>query len=322
MPHVLSFTGTGMAEDVREAGLRSLSDQVPEAADGLEEISLPPWFAEQLGPLSSPDQDKHGSHRVEISPSFHLHISLAEDDGANGSLFAFSIWNGSLLLACYLDNHPAFVRDKRVIEFGAAGALPSMVALRHGGAYMMITDYPDARLLQAIERTLQDRRNAAWLGAGKTAGRVGIMGHVWGRDTAGLLGEESTRNGQVRACLGDMGDDLGKVRREGRSSGLYDLALVGECLWLHQEHENLLQSLHSTLCPGGTALISFAHHVPGCEDKDMKFFMLAAQARQYGNEQPVWFEVQKLLEKNMVCLHREGKVSKQFLYSLTKRSGG
>jgi nicotinamide N-methyltransferase len=38
------------------------------------------------------------------------------------------LWNASKVLADYFDSHPDQVRGKRILEMGAGGALPSLVA--------------------------------------------------------------------------------------------------------------------------------------------------------------------------------------------------
>ena len=57
---------------------------------------------------------------------------------------------------------------------------------------------------------------------------------------------------------------------------LFDVALAAECLWRHELHDNLVQSIVHCLKPGGWAYIVFSHHGPeGTEDKDLAFFEIA-----------------------------------------------
>jgi len=200
----------------------------------------------------------------------------------------------------------------------------------------MITDYPDERLLVAIRTSLDDVRNEPLLGLGLEKGgdgvRVDVQGHLWGSEVGGLL-----RAGSGRSRLGERererrrGEDVldgdGTEPEQGEIIGSqYDVALVGECLWLHDQHHNLLLSLFHTLRPGGIALVCFAHHVPGCEEKG--FWALAEQRKGYGGreggreeEEEGWFEVRKVGEERMGHMHREGAMVTQFLYVMEKRSG-
>ena len=68
--------------------------------------SLPWLFDEASASSTSPQSPTHPNglwtQPVTLSPSFTLHITLAEDSGSNGSLFAFSVWNGAVMLATHL----------------------------------------------------------------------------------------------------------------------------------------------------------------------------------------------------------------------------
>jgi predicted nicotinamide N-methyase len=294
-----------------------------------------------------------------------VHLTLAADDGATpASLFAFSVWNGARLLASHLHRHPKTAQGKATIEFGAAGALPSCAALALGSRFSLLTDYPAPPLLQAMARTLADPRNARCLGLEAGRGRrAAVAGHRWGEDVAPLLAALPPRTQEA----------------EKEEGGGYDLALIGECLWLHREHANLLASVHRCLRVGGQvgererereietknkgggrveeleagrrqslscgmqtthpthtylhtpahayaqALVSFSHHVPGCEEEDLRFFQLAETPRVYGDddggEEEGWFVVERVGEWPMPHAHAQGRTAPQFLYRLTKRRG-
>lgn len=285
---------------------------------------------------------------IPLDDSTQVHVTLAADDGAApASLFAFSVWNGARRLARHLAQHPRLVQGRTIIEFGAAGALPSLAALRHGCRFALLTDFPSPPLLQAMERTLADPRNAAALGMGlgleeSSVGRhrrAAVLPHLWGEDTEPLL-----------AALPD-----------GAASRGFDVALVGECLWLHNQHTSLLKSIHGCLRPGGQAsvdlrvhafmhrsdrgscvlgvptgtpprtqnqtqtqtqaFVSFSHHVPGCEAQDLAFFDLAA-ASEGSDGGRAFFAVEKLGEEPMPHAHARGRVAVQFLYRLVKKGGG
>jgi hypothetical protein len=56
---------------------------------------------------------------------------------------ASSLWDCGVILAKYLEKHPAMVYGKRVIELGAGKALPSVAAAALG-AHVIVTDAKDA----------------------------------------------------------------------------------------------------------------------------------------------------------------------------------
>lgn len=44
----------------------------------------------------------------------------------------YSRWNAARSFASYLDAHPELYRDKSVLELGAGGGLPGLVAAKNG----------------------------------------------------------------------------------------------------------------------------------------------------------------------------------------------
>jgi nicotinamide N-methyltransferase len=48
------------------------------------------------------------------------------------SLWAHHLWNAGKILADYFDLHPELVKGKKILELGAAGALPSFTAASNG----------------------------------------------------------------------------------------------------------------------------------------------------------------------------------------------
>jgi predicted nicotinamide N-methyase len=61
----------------------------------------------------------------------------------------------------------------------------------------------------------------------------------------------------------------------------YDVVLAAECLWRHECHESLVQSIKNVLRIGGKAFITFSNHIPGLEKDDFMFFDIASR---YGLE--------------------------------------
>jgi EEF1A N-terminal glycine/lysine methyltransferase len=48
------------------------------------------------------------------------------------SLWAHHLWNAAKVLADYFDSHPELVKGKKILELGAAGALPSFTTACNG----------------------------------------------------------------------------------------------------------------------------------------------------------------------------------------------
>lgn len=55
------------------------------------------------------------------------------------------------MFASLFDQHPQLVQGKTLLELGAGGALPSLVAATHQPAKVVVTDYPDAELIENIQ---------------------------------------------------------------------------------------------------------------------------------------------------------------------------
>ncbi|CAK4076414.1 unnamed protein product [Aphanomyces euteiches] len=234
----------------------------------------------------SDDDDDQGDYvqTIEIgkdkAPA--MRISVAPDDGqAPGTLFAYHIWNGATCLAEFFAEDPTLVRGRKVVEFGAASALPSLVALHFGAKVAGMTDYPADILLQNMRDNVE--RNRPLLN-----GTPVVQGHLWGSDTTALL-SHTEENGEITG---------------------FDVAIVAECLWMHREHNNLAKSINECLAPGGTAYICFSHHVPGVEDRDLAFFDTIQALFPCTVHLIKTFQVQAVFNSS--------KTKSEFLYAITK----
>lgn len=211
-----------------------------------------------------------------------------------GTLFAHRVWSGSKLLAEFLaSNSELYVAGKRTIEFGAGTALPSLVALACGSEFSIITDYPDNDILQAIRESV----GYNWESCGGPVGRVAVVGHEWGSGAEEIL----KAAGQLSSSTAND-EEL-----------FFDLAILSECIWMHRSHAALVQSLDSLLHPNrGVALVTYAHHIPGCEAADDAFFDLCRRCR---------LEIVHEESHEMAYMWENGKTIRVFLKVLSRRSG-
>ena len=153
-------------------------------------------------------------------------------------LWGHYLWNAAPTLSMYLEEHDALVRDKYVLELGAAAGLPSIVAMKLGARAVVATDYPDPDLMQNLSF------NLARYGSAKA------VGYIWGADCAPL--KEHAPHG-------------------------YDLLLLSDLIFNHQAHPALIDTLDRCLHPQGQALVFFSHHRPHMAERDLAFFTLASQ---------------------------------------------
>lgn len=174
--------------------------------------------------------------------NIQLTISTAEDDFNQDkkTLFATHVWNGSIVLSRMLVVHRNSIEGKSVIEFGAASGIPSMLSAKLGAKLVCASDYPSPSVLDNLRRNCE--RNGA--------DQVHVAGHIWGEDASPLL-------------------DL-------NCGSYYDIAMAAECLWRHECHSVLLQSILSTLkSDGGKLFLTYSHHIPGLEAEDDAFVAAA-----------------------------------------------
>ncbi|KAJ3344089.1 nicotinamide n-methyltransferase [Gonapodya sp. JEL0774] len=154
-------------------------------------------------------------------------------------------------------------RGKRVLELGAAAALPSFIAAVNGASLVVITDFPEPILVKNIEYNIAHNLPP------ELASVVVVEGFIWGHDPTHLLALNSK----------SAPDSYG---------GLYDLIILADLIFNHTEHDHLLTSCLACLAPGGTAFVTFTHHVPKKAHMDMAFF---ERARERGFDVTKVFEV-------------------------------
>lgn len=153
------------------------------------------------------------------------------------------------------------LEGKSVLELGAGAGLPSLICASNGASSVLVTDYPDADLVENLEK------NCALL---PEPGKCRAAGYLWGASTEGL-----------KAHLPES------EREDG-----FDLLILADLLFNHSEHAKLVSSVQKTLKkdPAAQALVFFTPYRPWLLEKDLAFFDLA---RDGG------FVVEKMLEKVM-----------------------
>lgn len=263
----------------------------------------------------SEGESDDGVSECDVAGLGQFLLTCAPDDGsADATLFAYTVWSGSKLMARWFVEHPELVRGKRTVELGAASALPSLVALALGSGTSVITDYPEPKVIAAINDNVDLNRELCSSGGDLEGGRVAVVGHLWGSSvgpvTAALVpggarGEAGAvvveREAGEAGEVGDAGEagEVGEVARGEAVAGdahdvaaaaatpaaHFDVAFLSECLWMHREHEALARSVDALLGPGGAAYLTFAHHIPGMEDADDAFFALCEERYGFATEE-------------------------------------
>ncbi|KAH8107413.1 nicotinamide N-methyltransferase [Phellopilus nigrolimitatus] len=186
-------------------------------------------------------------------------------------LWAHHLWNAARAFATYLDRRVHLYRGKNVLELGAGGGLPGLVTALNGAGKTVLTDYPDAILLENLAYNVA-RNVPESLRAG-----VDVQGYLWGAPVASLL--------EV-------------------APGGFDVIILSDLVFNHSQHDALLKTCELALRrtdaskmenQGATrldsvrpdeddegapaVLVFYTHHRPHLATRDLDFF---AKARAWG----------------------------------------
>lgn len=173
------------------------------------------------------------------------------------------LWNAGRTLATYLeDNASSLIRGKTILELGAGAGLPSLVSAIRGASHVVVTDYPDAELVENLQwnvdhcELLPQPRN------------IEAKGYLWGAETENLT--SGLPNGQ----------------------SAFDVLILADLLFNHSEHQKLVATVQKMMkrTSDAQALVFFTPYRPWLYQNDLAFFDLAKEAG---------FEVEKFFEHVM-----------------------
>ncbi|KAI9795992.1 MAG: nicotinamide n-methyltransferase [Piccolia ochrophora] len=178
-------------------------------------------------------------------------------------LWGHLLWNAGRTVADYLEEHAdETVQGKDVLELGAGAGLPSLVCSIKGARKVVVTDYPDADLIENLKQNISSSTFQ------ENTPNIHAVGYLWGNPTE-----------VITSYLDDP------------SAG-FDLLILADLLFNHSEHLKLLSTVTQTLkkSPEARALVFFTPYRPWLLEKDLFFFELAESSN---------FTVTKILEKYM-----------------------
>lgn len=173
-------------------------------------------------------------------------------------LWGHLLWNAGKFTANYLDmNAKELVEDKRVLELGAAAALPTLICAVNGAKDVVSTDYPDPELMTHIQYNIDHCEGIPE----KT--KTKVKGYIWGQDVN-------------KICYEDLQDedDLPEVIAE---ENKFDLVILSDLIFNHTEHLKLLKACRDLMKKTGVALVVFTPHRAHLLPKDLEFFETAKQ---------------------------------------------
>lgn len=173
------------------------------------------------------------------------------------------LWNAGRTLATYLEgNASTLIHGKTILELGAGAGLPSLVSAIHGAKHVVVTDYPDADLVENLQwnvdhcSLLPQTRN------------IEAKGYLWGAETDKIV--SGLPNGEDK----------------------FDILILADLLFNHSEHRKLVATVQQMLkrSPEAKALVFFTPYRPWLLPNDLAFFDLIKEAG---------FEVDKFFEHTM-----------------------
>ncbi|KAF9264327.1 hypothetical protein L218DRAFT_926100 [Marasmius fiardii PR-910] len=169
-------------------------------------------------------------------------------------LWGHYLWNSAICLSSYFEeNAESLCQDRSVLELGAGGGLPSIIASLNGAQRVVITDYPDAALVENMQYNVDQN-----IGDDQVRQHITVKDYIWGTPVQPLL------------------DTLPS------STQGFDLIILSDLLFNHSQHDALLKTCEQTIRPAGSlpddlsrgpcVLVFYTHHRPHLAHRDMVFF--------------------------------------------------
>jgi nicotinamide N-methyltransferase len=133
--------------------------------------------------------------------------------------------------------------SKTVLELGAGAGLPSLISAHLAAKRVVVTDYPDADLIDNLSYNIE---------ACAPSLPIVAKGYLWGADISPLT-------------------------EEVKPDEAFDVLILADLLFNHSEHGKLVQTVTKSLKKDGTALVFFTPYRPWLLEKDLAFFDLVKE---------------------------------------------
>ncbi|KAI4749768.1 hypothetical protein E4T45_14847, partial [Aureobasidium sp. EXF-8846] len=178
-------------------------------------------------------QEPEGFYEPEKEPSFvdytlqsglKLNLRLV----GHNPLWGHFLWNAGRTIALHFESNPQLVKSKTVLELGAGAGLPSLVSAHLSAKHVVVTDYPDADLIDNLSYNIE---------ACAPSLPIVAKGYLWGADTSSLT-------------------------EEVKPDEAFDVLILADLLFNHSEHGKLVQTVTKSLKKDGTALVFFTPYRP------------------------------------------------------------
>ncbi|KAJ5593986.1 uncharacterized protein N7459_000194 [Penicillium hispanicum] len=223
-------------------------------------------------------QEPDGFYPEEAPPTFAEHQMLCGKSVrvrlvGSHPLYGNLLWNAGRTSSHYLEEHAdSLLRDKDVLEIGAAAGVPSIVSAIQGARTVVMTDYPDPDLVGNMQYNADLAAPMIPASSTPTRKRLYVEGYKWGNTVEPLLAHIPPAD-------------------DGKAS-MFDVLIMADVVYAHREHGNLVKTMQQTLKkdPAAVALVIFTPYEPWLLPQTERFFPLAEEGG---------FTVTKIFEKLM-----------------------
>ncbi|EEH45322.1 uncharacterized protein PADG_01472 [Paracoccidioides brasiliensis Pb18] len=229
-------------------------------------------------------------------------------------LFAHYLWGGGLVVAEGIEKATAAqgekdtiwcVNGERVLELGAGAALPSLISTLAGAAEVTITDHPSSPALYGAIQANVANNIPEHLRC-----RVSIQPHEWGI----LNPDEVSSHSKENAALHLHPKITSPFKFALDNKGSFTRIIAADCLWMRNQHENLVRSLLWFLAPpspyinekgareGGVAWVVAGFHTG--REVVASFFETAVSNG---------LVVERIWERDVNARNEEGEVTREWM---------
>lgn len=207
------------------------------------------------------------------------------------SLWGHKLWNAAKYLTKRMDEGLIDVYGKSVLELGAGLGVPTLAAFKNGARVAVVTDYPDADLLEIIEMNVKENCQPGQVDADVRAryeadALARLQQHAresaGGADTAKVVPEALTEAQAAAAVhtvctveplLWGKAEHIEKALSYTAGAG-FDVVILSDILFNHVCNDDLADTVAQTLqrSPSAAAYCVFSHHRAHKQLHDLEFF--------------------------------------------------
>ena len=210
-------------------------------------------FAEPEGYYKAPSEPHFASYKRKVEPQNEISLRLV----GLLPLWGHLLWNAGIYTADHLDRNAAsLVKGKRILELGAAAALPSLICAVNEAEKVVSTDYPDADLITNIKYNFEH--------CAEINSPYAVQGYIWGNDVRPLV------CGSDESLWPQSVTDIPEKDK-------FDIIILSDVVFNHTEHLKLLETCRSSLKKLGKCLVVFSPHRPWLLEADLQFFTTCEQ---------------------------------------------